>query len=117
MIIKRFGAAALSPFRLRKLLSELQNVEPRILAVQARHVYYIDAVREVGPAELTRLDNLLDYGEAVDARDFSEHDRVVFVPRHGTISPWSSKATEIASRCGLDWIARIERGCVFSFSL
>ncbi|MGH8476527.1 MAG: phosphoribosylformylglycinamidine synthase, partial [Methylococcales bacterium] len=42
---------------------------------------------------------------------------VVFVPRHGTISPWSSKATEIASRCGLDWIARIERGCVFSFSL
>ncbi|MGH8556914.1 MAG: phosphoribosylformylglycinamidine synthase [Methylococcales bacterium] len=117
MIFKRFGASVLSPFRLRKLCSDLQNLEPGIAAIQSRYLHYIDTEREFDPAELGILDSLLDYGEAVDTGEFHVHDALIFVPRRGTISPWSSKATEIARRCGLEWIARIERGCLFLFSI
>ncbi len=116
MIVKRFGSSALSSFRLGRLLSELRGLDSCIVAVQARYVHYIDAARELDSSETAILDSLLDYGETWDADGSAIHDTLVFVPRLGTVSPWSSKATEIARRCGLESITRIERGCVYLFS-
>ncbi|MCI0653913.1 MAG: phosphoribosylformylglycinamidine synthase [Methylococcaceae bacterium] len=117
MIVKRFGSSALSPFRLLKLYSDLRNLEPGIVAIQARYLHYIESSRAFDLTETAILDNLLDYGEAVEPGEFYAHDSLIFVPRRGTISPWASKATEIVRRCGLEWIARIERGWLFSFSI
>ncbi|MGH8547266.1 MAG: phosphoribosylformylglycinamidine synthase [Methylococcales bacterium] len=117
MIVKKSGPSALSLFRLRKLCSELRHLEPRIRAIQARYLHYIDTEPEFDPAATAILDRLLEYGEAPIPSDFEAHDTLIFVPRPGTISPWSSKATEIARRCGLEGVARIERGCLYSFSI
>lgn len=116
MIVKRLGLSALSLFRQQKLYFELQKREPALRAIQARYLYYIDTEREFDRHEINLLDRLLDYGESLSPTEFEAHDSLVFVPRLGTISPWSSKASEIARRCGLKSIVRIERGCSYFFS-
>ncbi|HEY4039201.1 MAG TPA: phosphoribosylformylglycinamidine synthase, partial [Burkholderiaceae bacterium] len=63
------------------------------------------------------LARLLDYGEAFDASDWVGSREALVVPRPGTVSPWSSKATDIAANCGFDWVARIERGLLFMLRL
>ncbi|MCI0732767.1 MAG: phosphoribosylformylglycinamidine synthase [Methylococcaceae bacterium] len=117
MFIKKAGASALSLFRLQKLCSELRKLGPAIQAIQARYVHYIDTESELDPAATAILDRLLEYGEAPIPSDFEAQETLIFVPRPGTISPWSSKATEIARRCGLEGVARIERGCLYAFSI
>ncbi|MGR9107585.1 MAG: phosphoribosylformylglycinamidine synthase [Gammaproteobacteria bacterium] len=117
MIIRKYGPLALSAFRLNKLFAELRDREPRILAVQARFLHYIDASPEFDDSASAILEDLLDYGEAADGGAFEAHATLIVVPRPGTISPWSSKASEIAKRCGLDCIKRLERGWLYSFTL
>ena len=107
------GQSALSGFRLRKLLRALQRLDNRVAALHARFTYLVDATRELDDAERERLDALLLSGEPV--APLPDNARTVFtVPRPGTISPWSSKATDIASACGFDGIARIERGICYA---
>lgn len=117
MIVKKLGPSALSSFRLEKLCRELQKLEPAILAIRARYLHYIDADAGLDASQAAILDRLLEYGEAPVPHDFTAQDTLIFVPRPGTISPWSSKASEIAKRCGLDSVARIERGCLYAFSI
>lgn len=108
------GNAARSPFRLAKLQQRLAAIHPGIEAVHARFVHLVDT-NDGGQVDEARLDELLDYGDAVE--DWSDvWPRVVVAPRAGTISPWSSKATDIARICGLDGIDRIERGIEFAVS-
>ena len=109
------GPSALSAFRASQLLARLQAIEPAIVSVAARHVHYVHVH---GPVDTVRggLDALLDYGDPFAAlADKSETFDVV--PRLGTISPWASKATDIARNCGLGGIARIERGCRYFVGL
>jgi len=101
------GAPALSAFRLERLLGLLREAEPSVSGVDARFVYFVDLVRALSPAEKVVLDALLETTEGAETggQDF------LVVPRLGTVSPWSSKATDIAHHCGLDGaVARIERG-------
>lgn len=108
------GNAARSPFRLAKLQQRLAAIHPGIEAVHARFVHLVDT-SDSGHVDAARLEELLDYGEPVD--EWSDvWPRIVVAPRAGTISPWSSKATDIARICGLDGIARIERGIEFTVS-
>jgi phosphoribosylformylglycinamidine synthase len=128
------GSAALSGFRLEKLRTTLQSAVPNVVIADTRHCYFI-ALREgrgkvsdkpaplplqvahgtkFDKAQARVLDKVLgldeNSGEPVRA-DLME--RILVVPRLGTISPWSTKATDIAQHCGLSAVQRIERGVVY----
>ncbi|MGZ4958169.1 MAG: phosphoribosylformylglycinamidine synthase [Methylomonas sp.] len=108
------GTSALSRFRLDKLLSELQSVDGSITAVSARFQHFVQLDAEISSDQLAMLQRLLDYGYA-DPMAALQGERLWVVPRLGTISPWSSKASEIAERCGLFQVKRIERGIEYRF--
>ncbi len=112
-MLKIPGTSALSDFRVKKLLAELQAIEPNISAVSARFLHFVDIENDLNECQIGILNQLLSYGSAqfVGAQHF---ESLLVVPRSGTISPWSSKATEIAQRCGLLAVKRIERGIEYS---
>ncbi len=109
------GEPALSPFRERKLLRNLAsalglplNTEPaRNLGIGSRFAYFIESDGPLPEEELQRLCDLL-HGEVSEAVPSGE--LFLVVPRIGTTTPWSSKATDIARGCGLSRVLRIERG-------
>ncbi|MFK5688598.1 phosphoribosylformylglycinamidine synthase [Ornithinimicrobium sp. LYQ92] len=109
------GGSALSTFRAEALLRRLQALVPRVTAVTAQHVHWVAAARALADDEAQLLAAVLTYGDpwtgtAVDpAHPSGGSDALVVVsPRLGTISPWSSKATDIVHSCGLD-VQRVER--------
>ena len=112
------GSNALSAFRSTRLLTQLQAVSPAIVAVQARYVHFIDASSPLSADDSTRLGALLTYGEPAqpDNTDGAVEEFFV-IPRFGTISPWASKATDIAHNCGMAHIKRVERGVAFRINL
>ncbi len=112
-MLKISGTFALSDFRLKKLLAQLQDLSPIVRAVSAQFIHFIDTELELNDQQMTVLDQLLAYGaDHINVNEAQES--LLVVPRSGTISPWSSKATEIAQRCGLISIKRIERGILYS---
>ncbi|HKT74158.1 MAG TPA: phosphoribosylformylglycinamidine synthase [Steroidobacteraceae bacterium] len=105
------GASALSTFRIAKLLDRLTALEPAVRGLSARFVHFVDLERPLDGAERGLLGQLLVYGPREEAAAPSgDGERLLVVPRPGTISPWSSKATDIAHVCGLSVVIRIERG-------
>ena len=112
------GGNALSPFRAQALLARLQAAAPRITAVHARHVHWVWSESALDAGQLDKLAGLLRYGDpyagpAPGARDVVT---LVVAPRLGTVSPWASKATDIAHNCGLA-IRRVERVTEYQLSL
>ena len=117
MLVLR-GTSALSPFRLTKLLERLAAIEPSVIAVEARWVHLVDAAQPLTADESAKLEALLRYGPResaapAGAAEPEAGELVLVVPRPGTISPWSSKATDIAHVCGLEAVRRIERGIAY----
>ncbi|MEY4414517.1 MAG: hypothetical protein RIQ53_1810, partial [Pseudomonadota bacterium] len=112
------GGNALSPFRAQALLPQLQAVCPRVVGVVARHVHWVSAAAADGtpPAReaVDKLAALLAYGDPYAGGD--EGALIVVMPRLGTLSPWASKATDIARNCGLD-LHRVERVTEFRLQL
>jgi phosphoribosylformylglycinamidine synthase len=106
------GASALSRFRLQRLLRQLQLVDPAVQAVQARYLHFVELDGALDAIERQRLEGLLDYGCAEPDMP-CEGALFLVVPRPGTISPWSSKATDIARNCGLARVRRLERGIAY----
>src|SRR5436190_20956663 len=110
------GALAVSDFRIAKLRPGVEKRLPGIGAISTRFTHFVDLERDLDARERTLLERLLTYGP----REHGPHTapagaaELVVVPRFGTISPWSSKATDIARVCGLDAVRRIERGIVWS---
>ncbi len=105
------GSNALSVFRSQRLLNQLQAVAPTIASVQARFYHFIDASTPLSTADTERLSAMLTYGEPVPETLYEGATEEFFViPRLGTISPWASKATDIAHNCGMQHVHRIERG-------
>ena len=100
------GGQALSDFRIQQLLPRLQAVHPKIAGIAARYVHLVASDHAFTPQERERLAALLTYGEPYLGA--SEGPLLVVTPRLGTVSPWASKATDIAHNCGLA-IRRIER--------
>src|SRR5690606_11982110 len=93
------GGQALSDFRIQQLLPRLQAVHPKIGAIQARYLHLVASDHAPGPAQRAQLAALLTYGEPYAGDD--QGALVVVTPRLGTVSPWASKATDIAHNCGL----------------
>ena len=109
------GGNALSAFRAQALLPRLQaEVNERINGVQARHVHWVWADGQLAAEELIKLTALLDYDDAY--RGGADGHLVVVAPRLGTVSPWASKATDIAHNCGLK-VHRVERVTEYRITL
>ena len=106
------GQPALSDFRLAKLLDALQRADERVKSVDARYCYFVAVNGALSAEHTKRLKALLLAGDK--AGRLGKGSRKIFVlPRPGTISPWSSKATDIALACGLTTVDRIERGVCY----
>ncbi len=112
MLVLR-GSPALSPFRLEKLLASLKNACSRVTGLASEWTHIVESRRPLTASETDTLERLLDSG--VPRSDQQPEGRLLLVvPRPGTISPWSSKATDIASGCGLAGaITRIERALAY----
>jgi phosphoribosylformylglycinamidine synthase len=115
-MLKISGTSALSVFRINKLLAELQAMESAIKAVSARFIHFVDIDNNLDDSQAEILKQLLAYGSASSDADI-QGERLLVVPRAGAISPWSSKATEIAQRCGLLEVKRIERGIEYTLDV
>lgn len=100
------GGNALSEFRVQQLLPRLQAIDGRISALAARFVHLVASDHALAGAERERLAALLTYGDPFAGP--SDGVALVVTPRFGTVSPWASKATDIAHNCGLA-IRRVER--------
>ncbi|MDI1342439.1 phosphoribosylformylglycinamidine synthase [Polaromonas sp.] len=109
------GISALSEFRVQQLLPRLQAMAPAISGLSARFVHMVATDSPPDDALKARLAALLSYGEPAAPADA---DSLLFIvsPRFGTVSPWASKATDIAHNCGLA-IKRIERITEYRVSL
>ena len=123
------GGNALSAFRVRALLALLRSSCPRIAAVAARHVHWAAFDAAPKPGQLDKLHALLAYGGpypgpigpigttgTTGSARATESELVVVLPRLGTVSPWASKASDIARNCGLE-VHRIERVTEYRLTL
>ncbi len=110
------GALAVSDFRIAKLRPALEKLSPGLGAITARFVHFVDLERDLDARERALLERLLTYGPREGAAAKVQGEEIIVVPRFGTISPWSSKATDIAKVCGLDAVLRIERGIVWTLA-
>jgi phosphoribosylformylglycinamidine synthase len=108
------GGNALSAFRAQALLARLQAACPRVTAVSARFVHWVWSDGALEASALEKLSALLRYGDPAPAG--GDGELVVVMPRLGTVSPWASKATDIAHNCGLG-IHRVERVTEYRLAL
>lgn len=111
MLIRR-GSPALSGFRIQKLSSTLKQFIPELQSCYAEFVHFADIEGDLSTEQQQLLARLLEYGPQAEACE-PVGELLVVVPRPGTISPWSSKATDIAHNSGLDKVRRLERGIAF----
>lgn len=100
------GGNALSSFRAQQLLTDLVAIHPKITGIAARFVHLVATDAAPTPALQERLQALLTYGDPYEGP--ADGAALVVTPRLGTISPWASKATDIARNCGLG-VFRVER--------
>ena len=111
MLILR-GAPALSAFRHGKLLEQLSQKVPAVTGLYAEFAHFADVDGELTADQQQVLGRLLKYGPSVPVQEPAGRLFLV-VPRLGTISPWASKASDIAHNCGLQSIQRLERGIAY----
>ena len=111
-MLQLLGGLALSDFRKNKLLTSLQTAVPAVTEIQANYMHFVDVDKTLDSDAKVVLDSLL---HTESQPDTTNPDARVFlvIPRPGTISPWSSKATDIAHNCGLSDVHRIERGILY----
>ena len=111
MLILR-GAPALSAFRHGKLLEQLSQKVPAVTGLYAEFAHFAELKADLNDEQLQVLARLLKYGPSVAVQEPAGRLFLV-VPRAGTISPWSSKASDIAHNCGLANVERLERGIAY----
>ncbi len=104
------GAPAFTPARLRKHIDALREADPRVEAAAADFVHFLDLTAPLSGEEERVVYELLTDGRAAHPSPDAGAYFCTVTPRTGTISPWSSKATDVLKRCGLDKVTRVERG-------
>ncbi|WP_273395714.1 phosphoribosylformylglycinamidine synthase [Actinobacillus porcinus] len=108
------GSAALSDFRLNQLATRFQNANLPVKSCYAEYMHFANLSAALSAEESQELEELLHYGPTL-AQHEPKGECFVVIPRVGTISSWSSKATDIAHNCGLEKVIRLERGLAFYF--
>ncbi|EPQ7201462.1 MULTISPECIES: phosphoribosylformylglycinamidine synthase [Providencia] len=106
------GSPALSAFRIARLLALFAEKQLSVTDIYAEYMHFAELSAPLSESEQGKLRSLLKYGPSL-----AEHEPfgklILVTPRPGTISPWSSKATDIAHNCGLSQVERIERGIAY----
>jgi phosphoribosylformylglycinamidine synthase len=115
-ILKLPGGAALSAFRVEKIRDEARRAGVEVSRLGARYWHFAELSDALDAAERGVLDVALDYADAFADAEPAGHFFLV-TPRFGTVSPWSSKATDILHNCGLAKVRRIERGIAYHVDL
>ena len=110
------GGVACSKFKLAQTLSAIQRKRPEVRQLACQRLYFVDTRRALRGAALTRLTTLLRARLEKERPTPARHHMIVVVPRFGTISPWSSKATDILHNAGLDQITRVEQGLAWTIT-
>ena len=116
------GADALSQFRQQRLLGSLVQQGVNLDSIEAQYLHFVWSDKELTSQEKEVLNSLLTYGQKFVSKlqvgnalfSKSSDQSAIVIPRLGTVSPWASKATDIARQCGLS-ILRIERGIQFTW--
>ncbi|HVU04385.1 MAG TPA: phosphoribosylformylglycinamidine synthase [Polyangiaceae bacterium] len=108
------GSPALSAARLEKRLARVRAGNGGVSALAARFVHFADVERPLTDAESRILEALLTYGPRLPPSAALTGRTLLVVPRLGTLSPWSTKATDIAHTCGLSVVKRLERGVEYT---
>ncbi|WP_029189919.1 phosphoribosylformylglycinamidine synthase [Vibrio anguillarum] len=110
------GSPALSEFRVNKLVELCREQQLPVSGIYAEFMHFADLSADLDAQSLEKLEKLLTYGPTIQ-----EHEPqgllLLVTPRPGTISPWSSKATDIAHNCGLNEVKRLERGTAYYIEL
>src|SRR5258706_8567596 len=109
------GPPAATAFRLKKLRAELRALAPVVTDVTVYFEHYVSLAEELRSEQERVLRALLDYGDGAVTPQ-NARQRIYVVPRLGTISPWASKATDIARLCSLP-VRRVERGRVYELTV
>ncbi|OZI19287.1 phosphoribosylformylglycinamidine synthase [Bordetella genomosp. 9] len=104
------GSSVLSNFRRERLLAQLKQAGLPVAEVSARYEHFVLCDAPLSAADQQRLADLLDYGDPYEGAEPAKAMVLRVIPRLGTISPWASKATDIAHNCGFSSVRRIERG-------
>jgi phosphoribosylformylglycinamidine synthase len=119
------GADALSAFRQQRLLASLAEQGISLSSIQAQYLHFVWSDTALGDAQIVVLEGLLTYGEPFTLAEpkagwlgslgkSAKSSQAIAIPRFGTVSPWASKATDIAHQCGLP-LLRIERGIQYTW--
>lgn len=107
------GGPAYSDFQRQKLSDGLSRTSGREVSFSEQYIYFAETPKDLPAADVSRLEALLQARRVRLEVIRQSAANLLIVPRLGTQSPWSSKATDIAHRCGLQSISRIERGTLF----
>ena len=114
MISFHTGIQALRNFKVKTLNKKISALIPDIELVSSEYIHFIESKQDLNTSNKSTLDKLLDY--APKANLSNSNFQITISPRIGTISPWSSKASEICKLCGLSDIKRVERGITYHFN-
>ena len=114
-MLRLSGRAAHSRFRLEKLETAARDVLPALDRIASDYVHFVDLEQPLPEPQRAVLERLLAYGPQSEEVTV-EGQSLLVVPRTGTVTPWSSKATDIAHICGLSLVKRIERGVVYTLA-
>ncbi|PCK09716.1 MAG: phosphoribosylformylglycinamidine synthase [Alteromonadaceae bacterium] len=109
------GASALSDFRLQRLLSDFRHLGVDVAQFSSEYLHFVDLSSDLDEQETQVLTQLLTYGSPSKVDVFEGACECIVTPRPGTISPWATKATDIAHNSGLTKVLRVERGIRYCF--
>src|SRR5450830_915732 len=108
------GSAALSAFRVEKILNSLKSTAPNVSQLAAEFWHFVWADSELAPLQQETLKQILTYGsKSSQLVNAAQGELFLDIPRVGTISPWASRATDIVKHCGLQSVLRVERGIAY----
>lgn len=109
------GASALSDFRQARLLETLARIDSNIVGVRGQYLHFVNSAEPLSDEDTNRIHALMHYGAPFEEqKERGNVTTFMVVPRFGTVSPWASKATDIAHHCGLTQVRRIERGVEYT---
>lgn len=108
------ASRALSDFRTERLLKKIRQFVPGVATLNSRYIHFVHTADELSVLDMTRLKDILNYGE--ECLVTHTPNKFLVVPRLGTVSPWASKATDIIHNCGLNQVLRVERGTLYELT-
>jgi hypothetical protein len=107
-LLKLPGSRAASSFRIAKIRADATQAGVALGEIAATYWHFLELGEGLDAAQMTRVRAILDYGVPAESGDVAPD--CVVTPRPGTISPWSSKASDILRNCGIASLRRVERG-------